>query len=220
MTTRFSFPLVAAAAVIIAAPLSAQLLPPIGGGSGGGLGGVVGGVTRTVGGVTEPVLGDSESASNVQRQVLTSGGFNRVADLASSVAGSAESLLDLRKLRLSLLIDANRGELDRDGGGNPVRRDRLVAIEPDPASLAAAARAGFRVITDQREPDLGLRLVTLTVPARMNARQALDRLRRAAPDLDADYDHIFEPAGGALVPATAALAVGAAGVTPAGTRAG
>lgn len=217
MTTRFSFPLVATAAAILASPLSAQLLPPIGGG-GGGLGGVLGGVTRTVGGVTGPVLGNEDGGSSVQRQVLASGGFDRVAGLASSVAGTASSLLDLRKLRLSLLVDAHRQDLDRDGAGNPVRRDRLVAIEPDPASLAAAARAGFRVMTDEREPGLGLRLVTLAVPARMAPRKALDQLRRAAPGLDADFDHIFEPAGGALAPTAAALAVGAAGVAPLGTR--
>ena len=52
----------------------------------------------------------------------------------------------------------------------------------------------------------------------MNPRKALETLRRAAPTLDADYDHIFEPAGGALSPAVALLATGAAGLAPGGTR--
>jgi hypothetical protein len=43
-------------------------------------------------------------------------------------------------------------------------------------------------------------------------------LRQAAPGIDADFDHVFEPAGGALAPTSALLAVGMAGLAPAGTR--
>ena len=213
MTTRLFLPLAATAALIAGAPLSAQLLP-----GGGGVGGVVGGVTRTVGNIAQPVLGQDASDPSAQRSVLTGGGFDRVATLASSVAASAETLLDLRTLRHSLLLDEHRRELDRDRAGNLVRRERLVVIEPDALGLAAAARAGFRVIGDQREAELGMRLVTLAIPDRMAPRKALDRLRQAAPGIDADYDHVFEPAGGALNPATSLLAAGAAGLVPGGTR--
>ena len=213
MTTRLFLPMIGTAALLAGAPLSAQLLP-----GGGGLGGVAGGVARTVGGIAQPVLGPDSGDSGAQRQVLAGGGFDRVATLASSVAGSAETLLDLRTLRHSLLLDQHRRELDRDGAGNPVRRERLVAVEPDAASLAAAAQAGFRVIGDQREADLGMRIVTLAIPGRMAPRKALDRLRRAAPGIDADYDHVFEPAGGALNPTASLLAAGAAGFVPTGTR--
>jgi subtilisin family serine protease len=40
----------------------------------------------------------------------------------------------------------------------------------------------------------------------MSAHSALKLLRKVAPALDADFDHIFEPAGGALLPVTASLA--------------
>ena len=40
----------------------------------------------------------------------------------------------------------------------------------------------------------------------MSARDGLKRLRSAAPQLQADYDHVFEPAGGGLMPLDAALA--------------
>ena len=48
----------------------------------------------------------------------------------------------------------------------------------------------------------------------MSAKSALKLLRNAAPELDADFDHLFEPAGGPLAPIGAALAAaqGGAGV--------
>ena len=212
MTTRLSASIVATAALLAAAPVAAQLLP--------GVGGTVGGVTQAVGNVARPVLGAAtgDPATNAERGQLIGGAFDRVASLSSSVAAGSASLLDLRQLRLTLLINAHRAELDRDGDGNPVRRDRLVVVEPDPASLGLAARAGFRILADQRDPELGLRLVTLAIPPRMSPRKALTNLRRAAPGLDADFDHIFEPAGGALAPTAALLATGAAGLAPANTR--
>jgi hypothetical protein len=211
MTTRFCFPLLASALALTAAPVAAQLLP-------GAVGGVVGDLNRTVGTVAGPVLGQVNGQAPAAQRALVDGAFDRVSTLASSVEESAGTLLDLRRMRLSLLVDAHRAELARDGDDNVVRRDRLVAVEPDSASLAAAARAGFRVIGGSSEPELGMRLVTLAIPPRMAPRKALDRLRKAAPGIDADYDHVFEPAGGALAPVTALLAAGAAGLAPGGTR--
>jgi subtilisin family serine protease len=82
----------------------------------------------------------------------------------------------------------------------------LVAIDPDPMSLQLAARAGFGVLADDRDPELGLRSVTLAVPRNLSTRQGLKRLRSVAPRLHADFDHIYEPAGGELLPFAGALA--------------
>ena len=137
MATRLSLAF-AATAALVAAPVTAQLLPS--GAGGGVVGGVLGGAGRTVGGLTQPILGDQRASSGQQAQ-LVAGAFDRVITLASSAAGTANALLDLRQLRLSLLADAHKAELALDGDGNVVRRDRLVAVEPDTASLAAATRA-------------------------------------------------------------------------------
>ncbi len=210
MATRLSQALLAAFA-LVAAPATAQLLP-------GGVGGTVGGVTGVARDLTRALPGGEQAAHHQQQRSIVDGAFDRVSTLASSVAGAPGALLDLRALRLSTLIRQNRAELDRDGAGNPVRRERLVAIEPDPAGLAAAQRAGFRVIADQRDAGLGVRLVLLAVPSRSNPRQALDALRRAAPSLDLDFDHIYEPAGGMLSPTMAAIAIGAASFSAPGKR--
>ena len=219
MATRLSLALLGAATLFAATPVAAQVL---GGGLGGavaGLGNTVGGLGNelggTVGGLSNGALGAASPEQAAQRRALVGGAFDRIEHLASSVSDTAGSLVDLRRLRLSLLIEAHRAELDRDGSGNPVRRDRLVAVDPDANSLAAATAAGFGVLVDEREDQLGLRLVSLRVPARMNPRKALDALRRAAPSLTVDFDHIYEPAGGTLAPAMAGLATGTA---PRGTR--
>jgi subtilisin family serine protease len=44
----------------------------------------------------------------------------------------------------------------------------------------------------------------------MSAKSALRLLQKVAPQLDADFDHLFEPAGGTLMPIAGALAVGQA----------
>ncbi|MDP1909212.1 MAG: S8 family serine peptidase, partial [Hyphomicrobium sp.] len=120
-------------------------------------------------------------------------------------AGSA-TLLELRKLRLRELVRQNSRELETDSVGQPVRRGVLVAMDPDGASLQQALRGGFRIVTDERPGDLGLRVVTLAIPRGLNAPKALKRLKSVAPNLDADFDHLFEPAGNTLLPLAGTLA--------------
>jgi hypothetical protein len=112
----------------------------------------------------------------------------------------AEVLARIRRLRHEMLILANKNVLDRDPAGQPVRRSELIAIDPDPGSLSAAIRAGFRVVGDERPAGLGLRVLTLACPKGVNVRDGLKKLRKAAPGLQADYNYVYEPAGGALLP--------------------
>lgn len=133
--------------------------------------------------------------------------LNSVAGLPRQIAESgAGTLLELRRLRLRELIRQNPGQLESDGDGQPVRRGVLVAVTPTMASLAGANRAGFRVIGSEASSELGLTTVYLAVPRGLSAREAMARLRRAVPGIEADFDHVFEPAGGALLPVAGALA--------------
>jgi len=161
--------------------------------------------------VAGPMLQDVLRQPEAQQVIRPT--LDAVAGLPEGIAEAGTgTLLDLRRLRLQELIRSNRNQLESDGNGQPVRRGVLVAVEPDPLSLQFAARAGFRVIADEVDPLLGLRSVQFAVPRRMSAREGLKRLRVAAPQLQADYDHVFEPAGGGLMPLNATLAsVGGAG---------
>ena len=133
--------------------------------------------------------------------------LNQIAVPPEISSAAPQAIADYRLARLQALVAANRTTLDLDPDGQPVRKRELIATDPDPLSLGAAVRAGFRIIGDEAESDLGIRLVTLAIPQGMNVRQAMKSIRRAAPSLQVDFNHVYEPSGGALLPvAGAALA--------------
>lgn len=193
----------ATAAAVLAGSAGAQLLPGV------GLPALppVGLPTRDLP-VAGPVL---------QTILAQPGASEAVAPTLNSVSGLPErlaeappaTLLELRQLRLRELIRQYPRELENDGNGQPVRRGVLVVVDPDPASLLRVSQAGFGVVSDDRDAELGIRNVTLSVPRNLSTRQALKRLRSVAPGLQADFDHLYEPAGGALLPFVGALAASA-----------
>jgi len=194
------------AAATIASVAPAQLL-------GGVQGGLTGPVMAPIGQITNPITGTlglpgTRSNRELARRIAPPS-LDRVQSLGGIVT-TAVQLDELRKARLAELIRTNRAILDRDEWGQPVRKSELIAADPDPVSLAVAQRAGFRITNDETIGDLGLRIVTLAIPQGLNIRDGLRALRKAAPTLQADYNHIYEPAGGPLLPAyAAALAVSA-----------
>lgn len=119
---------------------------------------------------------------------------------------TAASLEEARRQRQQQLLRQQPLLLESDEQGNPVVRGKLLLLDPDAALLRRLRRSGFRVISDSVEAGLGLRLVELAVPAGFTSLQALRRLRSIAPGAAADFDHIFQPAGGALAPAAVAIA--------------
>ena len=134
--------------------------------------------------------------------------LNTVSGLPQRIAEAPPAtLLELRKLRLRELIRQNPRQLEADGSGQPVRRGVLVVVDPDQVSLQLAARAGFGFIADERDSELGMRTVTIAVPRGLSTRDGLKRLHKVAPALQADFDHLYEPAGASLVPFAGALAV-------------
>ena len=194
----------ATAASLVAGAASAQLLPGVGLPALPPIGVPATGNLPVVGPVLDNVL-----ATPAGRQAVAPT-LDTVSGLPQNVIEAGPStLLELRKLRLRELIRQYPRELESDGDGQPVRRGVLVALDPDPVSLSRAVRAGFRVVGDAREDVLAMRTVTFAVPRGLSARDGLKRLRKVAPALQADFDHLFEPAGGALLPFAGALAASA-----------
>lgn len=189
----------AIAAALLAGSAGAQLLPsvslpPV------SLPVPVGNVP-VVGPTVQNVL-DQPGAQQVIRPTL-----DTVRGLPDSIAqAGAPTLLELRKLRLQELIRQNRSKLEAGDNGQPVRRGVLVVVDPDPVALQLAARAGFQIVADTIDPHLRLRSIEIAVPRGMAARAARRLLQRVAPQLQADFDHIYEPASGSLMPLNAALA--------------
>jgi hypothetical protein len=140
--------------------------------------------------------------------------LDTVSGVSDAIANSgAPGLLELRRLRLDELIRTNRATVESDGNGLPVRRGIVAVLDPDSAGIQRAVSAGFRVTRDDRDPALGIRVVSFAAPNEMSARAGLKLLHKVAPELEADFDHLYEPAGGPLAPVSAALAstVGAGG---------
>ena len=194
--------LAAIAAVLVTGAAGAQLLPNV------QLPPVnlpaVGSNVPIVGPVVQQILNQPEARRAINPTL------DSVAGLPERLAeAGAPTLLELRRLRLQQLIRDNRAQLEPDQAGNPVRRGVLVALDPNPVFLQIAARAGFRTLAIESDPHLGMRVAQLAIPRGMSAREALRRLNRAAPGLQADYDHVYEPAGGALAPLSATLAASA-----------
>jgi hypothetical protein len=189
---------VAAAAAFAAGTAGAQVLPsfglpPVASPPLGGLP-LVGPVLNSIG--TQP-----EAHQVIQPTLDTVTGLSpRIAE------AGPRTLLELRQLRLRTLIRENEAVLDADDRGQPIRRGIIVVVDPDLASLQMARRAGFRLLADERDAVLGLRTVKLEAPRGISTRSALKRLEKVAPRLQADFDHIYEPAGGSLAPLQATLA--------------
>jgi hypothetical protein len=155
--------------------------------------------------VAGPVLQDILAQPQAQQALAPT--LDSVAGLPDSIAQSgAPNLLELRKMRLNRLIRDNRQFLEADDKGDPVRRGVLVAANPDPVSLQLASAAGFRVMRRDSEPELGLSTAELSVPNGLPATKALRLLHKVAPSLNADYDPVYQPAGGGLRPIAAPLA--------------
>jgi hypothetical protein len=165
---------------------------------------------------TAPVVGDLlRTLSPEERRSAIVPSLDRLGVGPAVGELGRESLAELRRLRLVELVRGNPATLDMGPDGAPVRRGVLIAVDPTEAQLRAAGVAGFRI--EAREDLGGLTSVTLRVPQDFSAKAALKRLKAAAPGLAADYDHVYEPAGGALLPvAGAALAAAMPPPMPAG----
>ena len=191
----------AAGAVALAGTAGAQLLPgvslpPV------GLPGTMQTGNLPVAG---PILQNILTQPGAQQAISPT--LDSVGGLTESIAESgAPTLLQLRQLRLQELIRSNRTTVENDGNGLPVRRGIVAVINPDTEGLQRALSAGFRVVRQDNDPALGMRLVSLAVPNGLSAKDGLKRLRKIAPELQADFDHLFEPAGGSLAPVAGILA--------------
>ena len=118
--------------------------------------------------ILQNVLAQPGAQQAVNRTLDSVGaGIERIAE------AGAPTLLELRRLRLQELIRTNRHSVESDGSGLPVRRGILAVLNPDPAGLKAAQRAGFRIADDQQDVELGLRIVSLASPSGISAKAAL-----------------------------------------------
>lgn len=103
--------------------------------------------------------------------------------------------------------------LDRDPAGDLVMKHRVLAIEPSADALARSIGAGFVEVERRNLEELGIQVVVLQAPARLDTRAAIALLRELDPTGSYEYDHLYLR-GAAAPPSVAESATGKA---PTGT---
>lgn len=122
--------------------------------------------------------------------------------------GTLDTALGYRVQVEALLRDA-RGEVVRAPGDALMRHAEYLAMDLDDATRAAAAAAGFEVVREDIDADLGLSVTLLRDRRGRSPARALRALRDALPGHPVEPHHLFFPAGG--LPAGVLPASGQAG---------
>ena len=78
----------------------------------------------------------------------------------------------------------------------PVSVREILVIDPSAQVLRIASGLGLSTRRSADLPSLGLRVVTLALPAGTNADEVLSRLRRGHPGIEADVNATIRPAAG------------------------
>jgi hypothetical protein len=80
---------------------------------------------------------------------------------------------------------------------------RIILINPNEALVRTLTARDFRIVEDDRTQSLGLRIIALDTPRRLSTAAALRFAQSSVPNLTADFDHLYKPAGAALGPSRA-----------------
>lgn len=121
-----------------------------------------------------------------------------------ALPGDVGALARARVSRLEALVRASREQLEMTDLG-PAVRGQVIAIDPDPATLAAAEQAGFSRLGEERIEGLDIVSVTLAVPRGWSVDRALGRLRRIAPAGTFAANHLHGQSGEAAAEAQAGV---------------
>ena len=128
------------------------------------------------------------------------------AETLQGVRATAAGLAEARVDRFEALVRANRDRLEMTPQG-PAVRGEVIAIDPDPAILAAAQQAGFGRLGDETIEGIGVHAVTLGVPRGWSVQRALSRLQQLAPAGTFAANHLHGQSGATPLAAGTALAM-------------
>ncbi len=107
------------------------------------------------------------------------------------------NLARLRVDQVNALLTRHPQVLEADPLGNPAVRGEILAWNPAPAGLEAAARAGLAPAREEDYPELGQRLLVLRAPPGAALAALVERLRGADPEGAYDFNHVYVGGGAA-----------------------
>lgn len=120
---------------------------------------------------------------------------DRVLPPLPELLSSTTQLVDLRVTQVRDLLRRHPDIIEADPRGELIRRRELVLVSPSDAALAVAASLGLVMLREEAWPELELREVVLRVPAGLDTAEALEKLRAAQPELQADFNHLYSRSG-------------------------
>jgi subtilisin family serine protease len=131
---------------------------------------------------------------------------DRVVQPLPELLSSTTPLIDLRVTTARDLLRRHPDLIEEDPRGEPIRRRELVLVSPTGAALTAAAALGLVKLREEDWPELNLREVVMRVPPGLDTAEALQRLRAAQPDLQADFNHLYARGGDVVAASGSGLA--------------
>lgn len=117
--------------------------------------------------------------------------------VAQSVAGLAQDRIE----RLRDLVRRNPDRIELDRQGNAVRAGEVVMNDPDDAAIAAAGRAGFRLIERSTIEGLEIGYARFAAPRGMSVDRALRVMRKTAGRREVSADPLHFASGEAVTAA-------------------
>lgn len=139
------------------------------------------------------VLGGSNPLSSLPRAPL--GQLERPLQAVDDLAADSLERVAQAPSRLRGLIRSSNGALEADPQGWPVVRGEIMAIGLTDGARSQALVDGYTVLREERLEALDLTTVILSPPPDMPLERAVARLRRANPQAEVGFNHIYSPAG-------------------------
>lgn len=137
------------------------------------------------------------------------GGLPRVGlpevPLVGRVAQDVQALAQDRLDRLRDLVRRNPERIELDRQGNAVRAGEVVMSDPDDAAIAAAERAGFRLIERSSIEGLDIGYARFAAPRGMPVERALRAMRKVAGRREVSADPLHFASGGEVAASYAPL---------------
>jgi hypothetical protein len=126
-----------------------------------------------------------------------------------AATATEQAMADAQVQRFTQMLRLYPRDLEATRLG-PAVRSQVVGVEISPKALAAAKKAGFRLVSQETVEGLGMRFTTLRTPVGMSVDAAIARLAKIAPGAEFVANHIHVQSGAAGAVATGAtLAQGA-----------
>ncbi|WP_051246490.1 S8 family serine peptidase [Thermomonas fusca] len=114
----------------------------------------------------------------------------------SDPAGDVLGTVRIYRQQAEALLREARPQVARAPDGAIMRRAEYLALDIDTADLDAIRAAGFRIVREDRDDELGLSISLLRDSRDRSPGRALRALRAALPGRTIEPHHLFLPAGG------------------------